>query len=1303
MFQRVQKKHDQKFICSFSGLHAPKISNFKQTTLQQVANGTPNCMVSEPLKPIDASSLNVRSISVTYEQNSTSNKTYTKKNQKPSSSSMKFLETLSQNKISSANNSLHDINNENIVDGVYIDENDIDDNLNLESEQDESFYSWPSSSQEYQHSALSRLEHLPDGYQTSNVASQYELSDMALCENASYKTQSSSSSLKVDSEKLKDSLEDIDLRTQGFFDKQKHMLHASISEVRPTLQMDEKNRPFYNLERIRSLDRSKHFVTKTRSEMRNCKRIISNILSNLDAYDIDNAQICKSEIMDTQRKSVEKNINKKLPGLFLSEEQKTVLKIVVEERKINVLGTGKSILLREIITSLRKKYAKEPDRVAITASTGLAACNIGGVTLHSYAGIGLGRDSSEDLCKKIKKNKKCLSRWLRTKVLVIDEISMVDAELFDKLENIARKLRNNENPFGGIQKDQDFVEMLNELRLGHLSHSSIKKFCSLDRELQFDDGLEPTELFPTRNEVDKANATRMRALSGTLRTFEALDSGTVDKVQRDKLLSNCMAPARIDLKEGAQVMLIKNFDDQLVNGSLGKVIGFMNEKTFQIWQEDEPDDDPFNYHEQIDDSNIDEIKRRKKRRIAKIQSAAATGKLWPLVRFTLSNGLTRDIYVALSRATSQKGLQVLHFEARKVMAHPKVSLFYKSLVNTVDLKKKVSWYLVQVFLEVDLDVLENDIIFARIKYSELFCFQVIFVLKKTIMMISLKRSYGSFILRKEFFIHSNFPVVQKCLPHLFWKFQYYDQIRSYSYLNQAFKNKNSFKGNMFLKKIKKFTYILVTLGVISFAYDSYKFHHPTPLINPDPNKKTIVILGSGWGSISLLKNIRSDDYNIVVVSPRNYFLFTPLLPSCTTGTVEFRSIIEPIIYLIRRKKASVRFYEASCTSIDPNNKTIVIRDSSDIQSDVVETKLSYDYLVIGVGAENQTFGISGVAQYANFLKEVSDARKIRAKIMECIKTALFEGQTDEEKQRLLNMVVVGGGPTGIEFAAELQDFFETDLKKWYPEISNIFKVKLIEALPSVLPMFSKVLVNYTEAAFKKENIEIFTKSIVKGVTDKYISVETTTIDNEKVIRMIPYGLLVWAAGNTPRDVVKDLISKIPEQNGSSRGLMVNDYLSVKGTMNIWALGDCTATEYASTAQVASQQGQYLAKLFDTLSKFRKIKKEIQYLEKLLKIDNIDPEKEKIIKNDIDIKTKKIKRLSIMPFEFSYRGSLAYIGNDKAIADLSFMNGNFSMFGTFTFLFWRSVYASMLFSLRSRILVCLDWIKAFVFGRDISRF
>ena len=150
-----------------------------------------------------------------------------------------------------------------------------------------------------------------------------------------------------------------------------------------------------------------------------------------------------------------KTKRKQVARVFLSEEQQHVLDLVVEKKKsvffTGSAGTGKSVLLREIITSLRKKYAREPDRIAVTASTGLAACNVGGVTLHSFAGIGLGKEPVAELVKKIKKNQKARHRWMRTKVLVVDEVSMVDGELFDKLESIARQLRNNGRPFGGIQ------------------------------------------------------------------------------------------------------------------------------------------------------------------------------------------------------------------------------------------------------------------------------------------------------------------------------------------------------------------------------------------------------------------------------------------------------------------------------------------------------------------------------------------------------------------------------------------------------------------------------------------------------------------------------------------------------------------------------------------------------------------------------------------------------------------------------------------------------------------------------------
>jgi ATP-dependent DNA helicase PIF1 len=144
-----------------------------------------------------------------------------------------------------------------------------------------------------------------------------------------------------------------------------------------------------------------------------------------------------------------------LRPLSLSQEQQRVLNLVVNQTKsvffTGSAGTGKSVLMRSIITELRKKYSREPDRVAVTASTGLAACNIGGVTLHSFGGIGLGKEDVATLVKKIKRNAKAKNRWIRTKVLIIDEISMVDGELFDKLEGIARIMRNNGRPFGGIQ------------------------------------------------------------------------------------------------------------------------------------------------------------------------------------------------------------------------------------------------------------------------------------------------------------------------------------------------------------------------------------------------------------------------------------------------------------------------------------------------------------------------------------------------------------------------------------------------------------------------------------------------------------------------------------------------------------------------------------------------------------------------------------------------------------------------------------------------------------------------------------
>ena len=439
---------------------------------------------------------------------------------------------------------------------------------------------------------------------------------------------------------------------------------------------------------------------------------------------------------------------------------------------------------------------------------------------------------------------------------------------------------------------------------------------------------------------------------------------------------------------------------------------------------------------------------------------------------------------------------------------------------------------------------------------------------------------------------------------------------------------------------------------------------------------------------------------MIVISPRNYFLFTPLLPSCTTGTIEHRSIMEPIRTILRQKKASVRFYEAEASSIDPDRKVVRIYDVSEIRGDITETEVPYDMLVVGVGAENATFGIQGVREHSCFLKEIGDAQKIRKRIMDCVETAAFKDQPKEEINRLLHMVVVGGGPTGVEFAGELQDFFEEDIKKLVPDIADRFRVTLIEALPNVLPMFSKQLIEYTESTFKEEKINIHTKTVVKKVTDKTVEAEMTHPDGKKEKIVFPYGLLVWATGNAVRPVVKDLMSRIPAQKDSRRGLAVNEYLVVQGTRDIWAVGDCAVAGYAPTAQVAGQEGTFLARLFNNMAKTEALEDKISQLSSTL---NLQPGNSAAISKEIEQHERQLRRIKdVKPFNYSHQGSLAYIGSDKAVADVTWFNGNVAAAGSLTYLFWRSAYISMCFSTRNRLLVMNDWLKSKVFGRDLSR-
>lgn len=208
------------------------------------------------------------------------------------------------------------------------------------------------------------------------------------------------------------------------------------------------------------------------------------------------------------------------------------------------------------------------------------------------------------------------------------------------------------------------------------------------------------------------------------------------------------------------------------------------------------------------------------------------------------------------------------------------------------------------------------------------------------------------------------------------------------------------------------------------------------------------------------------------------------------------------------------------------------------------------------------------------------------------------------------------------------------------------RITLIEALSSVLPMFSKELIAYTESTFKQEKIDIMTGTMVKEVRDKSVVVRRPDGNDAE----IPCGLLVWAGGNKPKKIITNLMEKLgKEKQNNRRGLVVDEHLIAAGAPenSIYALGDCSSTSYAPTAQVASQQGAYLARVFDKLGKrdllafeIRQVKDDLEKLkmEKGVDFDN-DPE----LKKKLAAAEKDVEDMGkVRPFRYSHQGSLAYV-------------------------------------------------------------
>jgi NADH dehydrogenase FAD-containing subunit len=268
------------------------------------------------------------------------------------------------------------------------------------------------------------------------------------------------------------------------------------------------------------------------------------------------------------------------------------------------------------------------------------------------------------------------------------------------------------------------------------------------------------------------------------------------------------------------------------------------------------------------------------------------------------------------------------------------------------------------------------------------------------------------------------------------------------------------------------------------------------------DRERVVILGSGWAGFTVARSLNPSKFQAVVVSPRSYFAFTPLLASTAVGTLEFRTALEPV----RSRRTKVDFFQGWADDVDFKNKTITIEQAVDDPTqgmalttdrhageskeqreaerkrDVEKGRtfdLGYDKLVVTVGCYSQTFGTPGVREHAYFLKDVGDARKIRNRLLACFEGAALPTTSDEMRGQLLTFAVVGGGPTGIEFSAELHDLINEDLARIYPELIQYHKIVVYDVAEKVLPMFDEKLASYAMQKFKRRGIDIKTSHHVE--------------------------------------------------------------------------------------------------------------------------------------------------------------------------------------------------------------------------------
>ena len=409
-----------------------------------------------------------------------------------------------------------------------------------------------------------------------------------------------------------------------------------------------------------------------------------------------------------------------------------------------------------------------------------------------------------------------------------------------------------------------------------------------------------------------------------------------------------------------------------------------------------------------------------------------------------------------------------------------------------------------------------------------------------------------------------------------------------------------------------------------------------PLNIPQTNQKRVIIIGAGFGGLQLAQSLADkDDFQVVLIDKNNYHQFQPLFYQVATAGIEPSAISFPL---------RLAFHNYPNIHVRVASVTKIISESNTIETDLGD--ISYDFLVMAIGADTNFFGNQNIAEKALPMKSVGEALGLRNRLLESFEKALVS-DNQEDRVGLLNIVVVGGGPTGVELSGTLAEMKKHVLPKDYPELDfELMQIYIVESGAELLGPMSRNAQTKSKEYLEQLGVNVMLNSRVSDFDGLYVHFA----DGSK----IRTNNLVWAAG-VKANAIEGINPSIIMRGGRMK---VNNYSQVDGYQNIFALGDVALmTEekfpngHPQVAQPAIQQGKLLAKNLVSLIRGNQPK----------------------------------------PFKYKDLGSMATVGRNLAVVDLPFLKFQ----GFLAWLTWMFVHLMAIVGVKNKVLIFINWLWNYV--------